>query len=139
MVVSVRTVIKPKFVEKRLFDKLLPLLPPDGRVTIGFRLPTLKPVITEGLLPNEIRMIESLRQKKIDVLVERETEDWIMELKGQMDMKMLGQLMTYKNIYQTRVKMGRKVKLVAVVEKADEELMDAFKEARIEVIELPEE
>jgi len=121
-------------VEREIAERFIAKKIITGKYSFQYRLPTEYKPIPKELLPEERRMILALRELKIDILIETPTLDYICEVKRQTDTRMLGQLETYRNIYVTKVKPGRAVQLVAIVEAEDPTLKAVFAERGIRVI-----
>jgi hypothetical protein len=120
--------------ERAIAERFLAKHMLDGKFSFYYHLPVAEYPPVAGLLPEERRMVQALRELKIDILVETTYVDYIIEVKPQTDTRMLGQLETYRNIYTTKVKPGRKVELWAVVEAEDPSLKAIFAEHGIKVV-----
>uniref|UniRef100_A0A6H1ZZ12 Uncharacterized protein n=1 Tax=viral metagenome TaxID=1070528 RepID=A0A6H1ZZ12_9ZZZZ len=82
-----------------------------GKWDFDFRL-GYKLSEAEKLLPlTEQKMIESLRERRIDAICETEDTIWILEVKDKLRPSGLGQLTTYEHLYKTKFRPIKKIRL----------------------------
>lgn len=72
--------------------------------------------------PKIIDMAKMLSQRRIDVLAERKGEIWIVELKFDPGVSLLGQLLGYKTLLLQEITLTVPVKLFAIVNRIDQDL-----------------
>lgn len=90
----------------------LDLLP--GDYTFDFRLPYELTEAEKLLSESEQRMMINLKSMRIDAVVERADEIWILEVAKGLELSYTGKLLGYADIYKTKYGDGRPVKMGVV-------------------------
>ena len=110
-----------KPIETKLAKLFLRKFVIDGEYHFDFRLPIEIPKRWLEY-PEPVReMLISLKQRRIDILIETSDRDYIVELEPRLSARGIGQLLTYQRIYTTKVKLGRKTVLIDACLEADED------------------
>jgi hypothetical protein len=76
--------------------------------------------------PKIVDMAKMLSQRRIDVLGERNGELWIVELKFDPGISLLGQLLGYKTLLLQEIKLSTPIKLFAIVNRIDQDLKNVL-------------
>lgn len=76
--------------------------------------------------PKIVNMAKMLSQRRIDVLGERNGELWIIELKFDPGISLLGQLLGYKTLLLQEIKLSTPIKLFAIVNRIDQDLKNVL-------------
>jgi len=98
-----------------------------GKYTFDYRLPVTIDPRWEMLPPNLKKMMIALKQRRLDALCETQRVDYIIEVEPRLSSRGIGQLLTYKHIYMTKVKPGKRIELVSVVASADKDTLEVAK------------
>ena len=107
-----------------------------GEYIFDYRLPYSRPIGFERLKTSEQKMIEALKQRRIDALCITPNVDYIIELKTKADTTAIGELLTYDTLYQNAIKGAKRTKLWLVCNESnpDIEKVAAKHNIHIEVI-----
>lgn len=73
------------------------------------------------------RMWRALICKRADAIAETKTETWIIEVSACPGMRALGQLLTYKTLWDEDPKIDKPVKMVLVAEQVDGDVKASYK------------
>jgi hypothetical protein len=95
----------------------------------------IKKKLGEGKAEFEV----SVGRKQIDMVFEKEGEIWLVEAKGKLNFEALGQVLTYKKLYQEQFSLQKALKLGIVCEKGDSEMEQACQSQEVKVFILPEQ
>jgi len=130
--------LKPSYphfkpIETQLAKKFMIRYPIIGNYIFDFRLPIDVPEDWERH-PEPIRkMLISLKQRRIDLVIETRDFDYLIEFEPRLSATGLGQLLLYKEIYTTKVRPGRSVKLIAACFEFDQTTKEIAEKFGIEV------
>jgi len=124
--------------EERIWDAFIARFGlPEGRIDYDVHLGEGAPIDPEW--PEWMkRMVKSLSTHRADVVVEREDEVVIVELKSVAGMGAVGQLIGYAALYLRQFGSSKPVLLLCVCEQCEADLASVFRFYEIEVVELGE-
>lgn len=77
-----------------------------------------------GFSENQQRMAQTLTQKRIDVVAARGAELFIIEIKDRASMAAIGQLLTYRELYNKKYGYDRVSGLIVVAESTDPDISE---------------
>lgn len=89
------------------------------------RIPGFTPVLQD--------MAVRITQKRIDVLAARGPETYIIEIKDRASMAAIGQLITYRELYESRYGRGRITGLIIVAETVDPDIRGVIERFKIKL------
>jgi len=69
--------------------------------------------------------------KRIDLVFEKEDEIWLIEAKRQLNFEALGQILTYKKLYEKEISPLKNIKLGIICEEVDEEIEEVCKREEV--------
>jgi len=96
----------------------------------------VKEKLGEGKAKYEVNV--GFEGKRIDLVFEKENEIWLIEAKRRLNFEALGQVLTYKRLYQHEISPSKNIKLGIVCKETDVEVEEACKSERIEVFAFPD-
>ncbi len=96
----------------------------------------IKEKLGEGKAKYEVNV--GFEGKRIDLVFEKENEIWLIEAKRRLNFEALGQVLTYKKLYEHEILSSKNIKLGIVCKETDVEVEEACKSERIEVFAFPE-
>lgn len=100
---------------------------PDFFTSVTYDVRVGQGITVEGNYePKIVDMAKMLSQRRIDVLGERNGEIWIVELKFDPGISLLGQLLGYKTLLLQEIKLSVPVKLFAIVNRIDQDLKNVL-------------
>ena len=92
------------------------------------------PFLTEAEKLDKMKVMwRKLNVKRIDALIETETEVWIIEVSADPGLRSLGQLMTYQVLWIRDPVIRKPEKLILVCDTIDKDLLDAAATHSIQV------
>lgn len=103
--------------ESQIWSYFLTYVPWDDILYIDYAFRVGKPYVSASHYePSIQRMIEAVTKLRIDAVVHRVSEIWLMEVKEIANLVALGQLLTYEHYYIKEVKPMKPVRLGVVAE-----------------------
>lgn len=88
----------------------------------------IKEKLGEGEAKYEVNV--GFEGKRIDLVFEKENEIWLIEAKRRLNFEALGQVLTYKRLYQHEISPSKNIKLGIVCKETDVEVEEACKSER---------
>lgn len=122
--------------ETRIWDRLIENSGlPEGKIDYDVHLGEGAPI--DPAWPGwMVRMVQRLSTHRADVVVERDDEVVIIEIKSIAGMGAVGQLVGYEALYLRQYGVDRPVRLLCVCERLEADIKAVFSYYEIEVIEL---
>lgn len=109
--------------------------PPEGKVSYDVHLGDGAEIDPEWP-PWMASMVRTLSTHRVDVVIERENEVVIVEVKGIAGMGAVGQLVGYEALWVGQFGLDRPVHLLLVCERVEADMRQVFRWYEIEVVEL---
>lgn len=89
--------------------------------------------IPEGVLDSEVRQIQAITRKRIDVVGETASEVWIIEVKPRAGHAAAGALLNYRRLYRQEHRLRKPLRLAVVCERLEWDVVEYYRELGIVV------
>ena len=123
-----------KRIETEMAKKFIRKFRIPGNYVFDLRLPVKLPERVEQYPPNVRRALYSLKARRLDLVIETPEMDYLVEFKVRANTQGIGQLLTYREIYTTKIKPGRLTQLLLVCMESDEDIEKVAKKLGITIV-----